>query len=305
LMKAFPELVTMIKGLMRSLRAISSSMILIGIMVYVWAIMMHMLMKEEQEFNESLWIEYTLGFETMTTCIWSLLVAGTLMLDNAAPLMSSLLFSDQFNYVLAGFLFVSYSMMSAMCILQMLIGVLCDVVSTVKQEESSAAAIGLMKQEILKHLNDCDTSGDGKISQMELARVMHKPRSKALLRKLRINYSFFLELSKGVFSKHHEPVAIQDVLELLVLSRGDNVATVESMSGALVTIINELVSVRTILRNDINTLEVTMTKGIEELQASEKRTANLEVQLHDDIGHLEAVMAKGSPAAAALRQVPI
>merc|ERR1711998_580691 len=47
LMKAFPELVTMIKGLLRSLRAISSSMILVGLMVYVWAIMMHMLMKDE------------------------------------------------------------------------------------------------------------------------------------------------------------------------------------------------------------------------------------------------------------------
>merc|ERR1719353_2729362 len=57
LMKAFPELVTMIKALMRSLRAISSSMILIGLMVYVWAIMLHMLMKTEDEFNERYWEE--------------------------------------------------------------------------------------------------------------------------------------------------------------------------------------------------------------------------------------------------------
>merc|ERR1740133_763450 len=66
LMKAFPELVTMIKGLVRSLRAISSSMILIGLMVYVWAIMMHMLMKEEKEFNDQLWQESMLSFETIT-----------------------------------------------------------------------------------------------------------------------------------------------------------------------------------------------------------------------------------------------
>merc|ERR1719439_246261 len=64
LMKAFPELVTMIKGLVRSLRAISSSMILIGLMVYVWAIMMHMLLKEEKEFNDFLWKKYKLSFST-------------------------------------------------------------------------------------------------------------------------------------------------------------------------------------------------------------------------------------------------
>merc|ERR1719331_2131535 len=102
LMKAFPELVTMIKGLVRSLRAISSSMILIGLMVYVWAIMMHMLLKEEHEFNQKLWDETMLGFATITQCIWTLLMDGTLMLDNAAPLMTSLLFSGQFNYIVAG-----------------------------------------------------------------------------------------------------------------------------------------------------------------------------------------------------------
>merc|ERR1719198_1149169 len=87
LMKAFPELVTMIKGLVRSLRAISSSMILVGLMVYVWAIMMHMLMKEEEEFNDRLWNEWFLGFSTITKCIWTLFLDGTLMLDNSGPLM--------------------------------------------------------------------------------------------------------------------------------------------------------------------------------------------------------------------------
>merc|ERR1719395_475384 len=62
LMKTFPELITMIKGLVRSLRAISSSMILITLMVYVWAIMMHMLLKEESEFNAQLWDNYQLSF---------------------------------------------------------------------------------------------------------------------------------------------------------------------------------------------------------------------------------------------------
>merc|ERR1712072_516289 len=116
-----------------------------------------------------------LSFATMTRCIWSLLMAGTMMLDDSSPLMSSLLFSGKFNYVLAGFLFVLYTLMSAMCILQMLIGVLCDVVSTVKAEEQSATAIGLLKQELLASPTACD-DGDGKISQEELHEVMHAPK---------------------------------------------------------------------------------------------------------------------------------
>merc|ERR1719482_640989 len=113
LMKAFPELVTMIKGLVRSLRAISSSMILVGLMVYVWAIMMHMLMKEEVEFNQRLWDESQLDFTTMTRCIWTLLMDGTLMLDNSAPLMTELLFSNQANHKIAGMFFALYAPLSA------------------------------------------------------------------------------------------------------------------------------------------------------------------------------------------------
>merc|ERR1719453_3056203 len=104
-------------------------MILIGLMVYIWAIMMHMLMKDEEEFNDNLWKETQLSFETMTKCIWTLIMDGTLMLDNSAPLMTELLFAGKFNFFLAGAFFVAYALLSAMLILQMLIGVLCDVVS--------------------------------------------------------------------------------------------------------------------------------------------------------------------------------
>merc|ERR1719199_2453756 len=101
-----------------------------------------------------------------------------MMLDDASPLMASLLFSDQFNYVLGGFLFVLYALLSAMCILQMLIGVLCDVVSTVKAEEVSATAIGLMKQELLVHLKD--VGKDGKISQQQLSKIMASKGARVL-----------------------------------------------------------------------------------------------------------------------------
>jgi len=266
LMKALPELVTQIKGLMRSLRAIASSMTLVGLMVYVWAIMMHMLMKEEVEYNEALWENSSLSFSTMTSCIWTLLMAGTMMLDDSSPLMSSLLFSKKFNYILSGFLFVLYTMMSAMCILQMLIGVLCDVVSTVKAEEQSATAIGLLKQELLASLTACD-DGDGKISEDELLGLIHSPKSKALFRRLKINHAFLVQLLSGLYRRPGISVPIQEILELMVQCRGENVSTVETMSGALVRIIRELGSVKTIIETDISKMENRLSQNIKEIQA--------------------------------------
>jgi len=258
LMQAFPELVTMIKGLVRSLRAISSSMILIGLMVYVWAIMMHMLMKEEYEFNENLWKENMLGFATITQCIWTLLMDGTLMLDNSAPLMTSLIFSTKFNYILAGALFLSYALLSAMLILQMLIGVLCDVVSRVGSEQRDATAIGLVKQELLEDLKEFD-GGDGKISQQELLKVMHNPKSKALLKKLNINRLFLLELQKMMFTKPGQQVSIKACLELMVMCRGDNATTVESLAGGLLAVIGEVTTLRQVLEKDTKNLDTDNT----------------------------------------------
>merc|ERR1719482_2293643 len=83
LMKAFPELVTMIKGLVRSLRAISSSMILVGLMLYTWAILIHMLLREDIEYNKELKSKYDYEFTKVGDCMWTLFMSGTLMLDNA------------------------------------------------------------------------------------------------------------------------------------------------------------------------------------------------------------------------------
>jgi len=253
LMQAFPELVTMIKGLVRSLRAISSSMILIGLMVYVWAIMMHMLLKEEYEFNEKLWRENLLGFATMTQCIWTLLMDGTLMLDNSAPLMTSLLFSDKMNFILAGVGFMTYALLSAMLILQMLIGVLCDVVSRVGSEQRDSIAIGLVKQELLHAFERFD-NGNGKVNQDQLLEVMNEPFSKALLKKLNINRLFLLQLQKVMFVRHDSLVTIKSVLELMVMCRGDNATTVESLSGGLLSVIREISELKQMMSSEIHSM---------------------------------------------------
>merc|ERR1740138_1576537 len=51
MMQAFPELLVLIKGLCRSIRAISSAFLLIVIMLYSWAILMHMLLKDKRDLN--------------------------------------------------------------------------------------------------------------------------------------------------------------------------------------------------------------------------------------------------------------
>merc|ERR1712054_43683 len=100
--------------------------------------------------------------------------------------MTKLIYSADFTLCFAGVLVSIYTLLSALLILQMLIGVLCDVVSRIGQEQRDAQAIGLVKQELLGDLMEF-AGDDGKISKEELHKVMSNTKSKALPKKLNIN----------------------------------------------------------------------------------------------------------------------
>merc|ERR1719353_2824607 len=224
-------------------------------MVYTWAILLHMMMKDEEEFNTEMKEELGLDFRTITNCMWALLMDGTLMLDGTPTLMTKLLWAPKINMLLAGLFFVLYTLLSALLILQMLIGGLCDVVSRASQEQRDAQAIGIVKQELLEIITKAD-GGDGKISHEELGKVMKHPKSVAVLKKLNINRLFLMELQKMMFPKKTSTVPIKAVLELMIMCRGDNTATVETLSGGFCFLASELGDLKTRLVDNIKILEI-------------------------------------------------
>jgi voltage-gated sodium channel len=246
LMKAFPELVVMIKGLFRSLRAIASTGVLVGLMVYTWAILIHMLVGADKDFNKDLKEDFGYEFSYVGDIMWALLMAGTMMLDNAAPLMTRMMYSKDMAKLFAGMAFVSYAFLSALLILQMLIGVLCDVVAHVGQERRDADNIGLVRQEILTQLQHLD-QGDGNISRLEMMNVLEGNQAKALLKKLNINRLFLTQIATLMYPDDDAKVPIRTVLELMVMCKGDNQATVEIIASSLCFLSSELAELETSL----------------------------------------------------------
>jgi hypothetical protein len=264
LMRAFPELVTMVKGLVRSLRAIMSTLILIGLMCYLWAIIIHMLISEEVELNKHLFDTLDgLSFHRIGDCMWALIVDGTLMMDSPI-IMTVMLYSNHFNVILAGMCFTLYTLLSALLILQMLIGVLCDVVARIGKEQSDAQAVGLVKQELLSDLVYY-AGDDGKISKEELRKVMNNPKSRALLKKLNINHLFLWELQKLLYQKKDTAVPIKQILDVMIMCRGDLPATVATIAGGFRFLAQELQEVRDDLGNRIHPVRKAVCGNIKSL----------------------------------------
>jgi hypothetical protein len=231
LMRSVPELVTMTKGLAMASRAVLSSLLMVLMLIYTFAIILHVFMKEEDDVNAELNEALSRSFKSVPRCMWTLLVDGTFM-DNAGLVLTRLLFDGRFKLLLATFFFLAFILLSAMTVMNMLIGVICEVVSAVAQGEKDAAAVALVKESILMDLKKFD-DGKGNISKHGLMEVMEDPQSKAVLQSLNVDRLFLLQLQAMLFPTPEAQVSIKGVLELMLMCRGDSITTVQTLASGL------------------------------------------------------------------------
>merc|ERR1719197_1688714 len=95
-------------------------------------------------------------FSSIINCMFILLMNGTLMLDNTSPLLTALFYSGDSTLIAVGMFFLLFIAISSLTILQMLIGVLCDVMASVSEQQRQAHAYGLVKQELATMLRQFD-----------------------------------------------------------------------------------------------------------------------------------------------------
>mmetsp|Transcript_113929 Transcript_113929/g.317242 ORF Transcript_113929/g.317242 Transcript_113929/m.317242 type:complete len:648 (-) Transcript_113929:112-2055(-) len=221
LMRALPELLTMVKGMKVASRAVSSSLLMILLLVYVFAIVMHMLLKDEESVHEQ--------FSSLPRCMWTLLMDGTL-LDSTGAVLSNLVYQGRFHTSVAVLIFMFFVMLSAMTVMNMLVGVLCEVVSAVAASEKDEAAIRLMRESVLIELKKFDVDGNQMICREELSQLMNDSEAVEVLSSLQIDLNYLAEMQKMLFPFSDSQVSIMCIMEQMLLCRGDLPVTVQHMA---------------------------------------------------------------------------
>lgn len=227
LMRAIPELVTMTKGMKVASRAVLSSLLMVALLLYTFAIILNLVLKEEDKINKKL---SPRNFKTIPQTMWTLLIDGTL-LDSTGNVLSTLLFSQKPACWLSCLVFMTFILLSGITVMNMLIGVLCEVVSAVAQAEKDGAAILLAKQSILLSLKKFENA-DGMISYSALQRVFSDKQAKAVLKRLNIDRLFLLELQQLLFHKPDTVVTHKAIMEVMLMCRGDLPVTVQHLASA-------------------------------------------------------------------------
>lgn len=223
LMRSVPELLTIVKGIFAATRSVGSVLLFLAILCYVFAIVFTGIYKadpnetysEEEE-------ELQVYFGNLGISMFTLFVHGTL-LDDLADLVVAIRV-DSTPMLLVFFLFI---LLSSFTVLNMLIGILCDVVHDTEAEEKQRMKVEKVKDTLTGEFLKIDTDGSGKVSQKEFQHMVKDEQVlSAIERQLGIDRSQLEELENLLFTDAHgsKELSFDDFLKHLIRLRPEEQA---------------------------------------------------------------------------------
>mmetsp|Transcript_69266 Transcript_69266/g.150761 ORF Transcript_69266/g.150761 Transcript_69266/m.150761 type:complete len:564 (+) Transcript_69266:124-1815(+) len=178
LMKAFPELMMIVKGITAATKAVFWTAILLVIITYTWAILFtneyHQGNFEDDEVEEGSAEEL---FGSMGKSMLTLLVMGTI-LDDVTACTDTIRASGNYMMLLC---FIVYILLNSFTMMNMLVGILVEVVGSTAEGEKNRMLEENVRESIRTIFGKMDQDGSGVISRNEfLKNARHRTVMKAL-----------------------------------------------------------------------------------------------------------------------------
>jgi len=189
LMQAVPELLTLVKGIVASFRSVGSVVVLLVAFIYVFAILFTGQYKESDDPDLKAY------FGSMSLSMFTLFINGTI-LDDATTLFMALLSDSQIML----WVLIIFILLSSFTMLNMLIGILCEVVSATGEGEKAKAAVNQVNDVLTKFFDQIDADGSGKISKDEWLRMIDNAEVMAALSTLGIEENHLSSVANVMFT---------------------------------------------------------------------------------------------------------
>lgn len=187
IMRALPELMTMLKGMAAASRAVGATFTLLTIVMYVFGIIFATQLHDNDVLSEE--------WGTIPKAMWMLLLYGT-FLDDMTDCAEAVRDNSHPLFIC---LFLAFVLISSVTILNMLVGVLCEVVAAVAEAEKGKAVITYVKSTLIDILTELDTDGTGTISKDEFAVLLEVPSAVDALEQLGVDVANLLMLADVLF----------------------------------------------------------------------------------------------------------
>jgi hypothetical protein len=231
LLRSVPELMILIKGLVSATRSVCFTLALLGVIVYMGALVICQTAQQSD-----------LGptyFPGMLPTMFFLFAHGVV------PDLTDLLYEmGDVDPVVAAF-FIVFILIASLCMLNMLVGILCEVVSTVSCVEMEALTVQYVNQKLYETLlaNDLiERDGaiqDTKLSLKDYESLLLNPKTAKMLEEVGVDPVGLVDFTEFLF-KGEDEIKVCDFTHLLLSLRGTNVASVKDIVDARKCIISEI-----------------------------------------------------------------
>merc|ERR1719203_1008327 len=225
LLRALPELMVLIKGVASASRSVFFTLCLLLVVIFMFGVAFRQLAKDT-EFGEKY-------FENIFVSMFTLLMKGTL------PDMAGIVYEAGDQHFAYAALLLLYIFVAFLTILNLLVGVIVQVVGVVAQVESEGMVVKDVRRRLLAALKDLFPESKGEhtlISKADVHLIVSTPDSARAIHDLGVDVVGLLESEDFIFCDDSVAVGyIADTItfgafmEAVLQLRGSNQATVKDI----------------------------------------------------------------------------
>jgi len=221
LLRAMPELMILIKGMLAATRSVFFTLCLLVIIMYIFAIAMTQLTEDTSVGNRH--------FSTVGGSMYSLLLYGTL-LDDIGVMSRDL--GSEAAYL--SVIFFGFVLLAALTVMNMLIGVLCEVVSAVAATEREEMLVGYVNGRLRSVVAILDMDGDNQISKREFVQILENSDAVRCLQEVGVDVVGLIDFADYIFEDEDavdvdKQLTFSQFMDVVLQLRGTNNATVKDV----------------------------------------------------------------------------
>ncbi|CAJ1422268.1 unnamed protein product, partial [Effrenium voratum] len=246
LLRMVPELLILVKAIAAAMRSVGFTLLLLVIVLYVFGIGFTQLLRGSLVGSDT--------FPGVFLSMQSLFLHGTL-LDSISDLVADFITQEQY---LALALLYAFLILSAITIANMLIGVICEVITAVAAAEKEAIQITWVKETLNRVMGCTDENFDGKLQKSEFFMIAQDKDAVRALKELGVDVFTLIDFADMIFEEPGEAkrcvedagciefrssevpkqdagesgeaeLSFADFMEVILQFRGTNMATVKDM----------------------------------------------------------------------------
>eukprot|EP00929_Paragymnodinium_shiwhaense_P120736 TRINITY_DN9276_c0_g3_i2.p1 TRINITY_DN9276_c0_g3~~TRINITY_DN9276_c0_g3_i2.p1 ORF type:complete len:914 (+),score=156.78 TRINITY_DN9276_c0_g3_i2:242-2983(+) len=238
LLKAFPELTILLKGLFAASRSVFFTLIFLSIFLYVFSIVF-------TQTTEGTWLRDAY-FQSVGDSAYFLLIHGTLLQSTDYKVLEM---RDHPYLIVMMFMYILFS---AVLVMNMLIGVLCEVVSAVASVEKEEILVKYVQEKLQEVMAIIDEDGGGTISRDEFVLILDNFDAMLSLSEIGVDVVGLVDFADFIFGDSKDKDADAEDVELTLPEFMDVVLSLRGSNNAKV---KDIVDLRKFVQNSLETTE--------------------------------------------------